>query len=119
LAEARHISRILINGNLKSLHADAWDTSIVLQKEEQLMSLSISAVNAFKLQLQFLQIINCRYLIDSLLGMYPEKPADPTIVATICEEVNFRICRPQTLEFGCRYFPSRDTITMSMIHHKA
>jgi hypothetical protein len=66
-----------------------------------------------------LQIINCRHLIDSLLGMYPEKPADPPIVATICEEMNSRICRPQILAFSCRYFPSRDTITMSLIHHEA
>jgi hypothetical protein len=66
-----------------------------------------------------LQIINYQHLIDSLRGTYPEKPADPTIVATICEEMNFRICRPQTLEFTCRYFPSRDTITMSLIHHEA
>jgi hypothetical protein len=51
--------------------------------------------------------------------MYLEKPADPRIVATICEEMNFRICRPQTLEFACRYFPSQDTIAMSLIHHES
>jgi hypothetical protein len=72
-----------------------------------------------QIAIAILQIINCRELIDSLLGMYPEKPADPTIVATICEEINFRICQPQTSEFACRYFPSRDTITMSLIHHEA
>jgi hypothetical protein len=49
-----------------------------------------------------LQIINSRHLMDSLLGMHPKKPADPTIVATICQERDFRICRPQTLEFACR-----------------
>jgi hypothetical protein len=37
-----------------------------------------------------LQIINCRHLIVSLLGMYPET-ADPTIVVTICEEMNFTL----------------------------
>jgi hypothetical protein len=53
LAETCHIARILINGNLESLHANTWDISIVLQKGEQLISLSISAVSAFKLQLRF------------------------------------------------------------------
>jgi hypothetical protein len=42
-----------------------------------------------------LQMINCLHLIDSLLGTYRRKPADLTIIATICEEINFRICRPQ------------------------
>jgi hypothetical protein len=50
--------------------------------------------------------------------MYPET-ADPTIVVTICEEMNFTLYWPQTLEFACRYFPSRDTIVMSLIHHEA
>jgi hypothetical protein len=57
--------------------------------------------------------------MDSLLGMHPEKPADPTIVATICQERNFRISRPQTLELLVANFPYRDTIAMSLTHHEA
>jgi hypothetical protein len=53
VARPCHISRILINGNFRSLHSNARDISIVLQKEELLVSLSISAVSTFKLRLRF------------------------------------------------------------------
>jgi hypothetical protein len=53
LAGACHISQILIDGDFGSFQANAWDLSIVLQREDQLMSLSISVVSAFKLQLRF------------------------------------------------------------------
>jgi hypothetical protein len=53
LAGACHISQILIDGDFESFHTNAWDLSIVLQREEQLMSLSTSAVSASKLHLRF------------------------------------------------------------------
>jgi hypothetical protein len=53
LTGACHISQILIDRDFEGFHAKAWNLSIVLQKEEQLMPLSISVVSAFKLQLRF------------------------------------------------------------------
>jgi hypothetical protein len=42
-----------------------------------------------------LQMINCLHLIDTLVGAYRRKPADPTNVAIICKDINFRIRGPQ------------------------
>jgi hypothetical protein len=101
------------------LHANAWDIPIVFQKGGAVYVAFDLRSQRIQTAIAILPIINCRHLIASLLGMYSEKLADPTIVATICEEMNFRVCQPQTLEFACRYFPSRDTITMSLIHDEA
>jgi hypothetical protein len=71
-----------------------------------------------RLALELLRILRLDNLGERLLELYSEKEPDGHAVHHICDRINFKICRPQMLEFARRHCCDGECILAFLIHQE-
>jgi hypothetical protein len=72
----------------------------------------------FRLALELLRILRVDDLGKRLLELLPEKEPNVQAIDHICGRINFKICRPQMLEFARRHYCDGERILAFLIRHE-